>query len=155
MTESENIRKMLDILREAQENLNETDGVPYTNGNDTMLSILEVAKKQFGADFSEIKYPLLYYPKDGNITLSGKIGSLNDAKFQFSYKDDTNGCSLWLDPLYLNEETLKKINVIFGVYKNWKNELDSTEDIKPIDLRNTDMGQDDTGGRKMVPGDDF
>ena len=69
--------------------------------------------------------------------MSGTIGDMNDAKFQFRYKDSSgNGCYVWVDPLQLTDETIKKLSVINGVYKNWKNDLASAEDIKPMSYKN-------------------
>ena len=102
-----------------------------------MANITQTAKTQFGADFSQSDNPMLYYPKDGDVTLSGTIGDMNDAKFQFRYKDSSgNGCYVWVDPLQLTDETIKKLSVINGVYKNWKNDLASAEDIKPMSYKN-------------------
>jgi len=113
------------------------DTVPYTMQDELMANITQTAKTQFGADFSQSDNPMLYYPKDGDVTLSGTIGDMNDAKFQFRYKDSSgNGCYVWVDPLQLTDETIKKLSVINGVYKNWKNDLASAEDIKPMSYKN-------------------
>ena len=128
------------------------DAVPYTTDDELMTSIVDTAKKQFGADFSKIKSPMLYHPEDGNVTLSGEVGSLNDAKFQFHYKDNGTGCRIWINPISLNNDTLRTLSVIYGVYKNWQKELASSEDIKPMSLNNNTVnGQHGN----MVPGDDF
>ena len=55
------------------------DTVPYTSQDTLMTNTLESAKQEFGADFNKIKNPMLYYPKDGDITLSGIIPEMNDA----------------------------------------------------------------------------
>lgn len=116
---------------------NEMDAVPYTMQDELMANITQTAKTQFGADFSQSDKPMLYYPKDGDVTLSGVIGEMNNAKFQFRYKDSSgNGCYIWTEPLQLTDETIRKLSVIYGVFKNWKNELSSAEDIKPIGLKN-------------------
>ena len=102
-----------------------------------MANITQTAKTQFGADFSQSDKPMLYYPKDGDVTLSGTISDMNDAKFQFRYKDSSgNGCYVWVSPLQLTDEVIKKLSVINGVFKNWKNDLSSAEDIKPMSLKN-------------------
>ena len=96
---------------------------------------------------------MLYYPKDGDITLTGEIRSLNNAVFQFRYKDSSgNGCYVWLDPIHLSDDTIKTLSVINGVYKNWKNELSTSEDIKPMSLRDEGVLGGDNG---LVPGDDL
>ena len=102
-----------------------------------MTSIMETAKTQFGADFSKYKTPMLYYPKDGDVTLSGTIpGMGGDVKFQFRYKDASgNGCFIWSNYLVLSDETLTTLKKINGVYKNWKQSLSSAEDIKPMNYK--------------------
>ena len=116
---------------------NSNQGIPYTMQDELMSNITQTAKAQFGADFSQSDNPMLYYPQDGDVTLSGTISAMNNAKFQFRYKDSSgNGCYIWVESLQLSDEVLKKLSVIYGVYKNWKNELSSAEDIKPMSLKN-------------------
>lgn len=147
------------LLREYKENggnYDDEDGVvPYTNQDELMSSILETAKTQFGADFSNIKNPMLYYPETGEIILNGTVGSMNDAKFVFKYKDSTgNGCYVYINPLQLTDETLRKLSIINGVYKNWKKDLDAAEDVKPMGLKNK-RDDDNPPQRAIVPGDDI
>ena len=85
-----------DVFKRFRDALNETEekqnGVPYTQQDEILQTSMQSAIEAFGADFSSIKTPMFYYRQDGDITLSGIIPSLNDAKFQFSYK---NGCNFW------------------------------------------------------------
>lgn len=114
------------------------DAVPYTMQDELMANITQTAKTQFGADFSQSDKPMLYYPKDQDVVLSGVIPSMNDAKFQFRYKDSSgNGCYVWTEPLQLTKETIKRLSVIQGTYENWKKELDGVEDKKPMGMKNT------------------
>ena len=130
------IRKINEGKEKEESEENKGDAVPYTMQDEIMANITQTAKAQFGADFSKSKTPMLYYPDDGDVVLSGVIGDLNDAKFQFRYKDASgNGCYLFTSPVQLTDETLKKMNVILGVFKNWKKDLSSLEDIKPIGYR--------------------
>lgn len=129
------------------------DTIPYTTNDELLNSITQVCKDRFGANFTKSKTPMLYYPKDGDITLTGEISSLNNAVFQFRYKDSSgNGCYVWLDPIHLSDDTIKTLSVINGVYKNWKNELSTSEDIKPMSLRDEGVLGGDNG---LVPGDDL
>ena len=122
---------------EQQKNDDEVDAVPYTMQDEIMSNITQTAKTQFGADFSQSDKPMLYYPKDGDVTLSGTISDMNDAKFQFRYKDSSgNGCYVWVSPLQLTDEVIRKLSIINGVFKNWKKDLSSAEDIKPMSLKN-------------------
>ena len=130
------------------------DGVPYTDQDELFSSIKDTAKAQFGADFSKIENPMIYYPQDGgDVTLSGNLPTLSDATFMYKYKNDSGGCYIWVNELKLNEDTLNTLNVMFGVYKNWKDELARAEDIKPMSLKN--QTQDENVNPNMVPGDDF
>lgn len=153
---SESIRAMRDIQRLGAMNiLNESesngedssddkkkeskDAVPYTNQDEMLKNSLQPCRTQFGADFSKLKNPMLYYPEDGDITLSGIIPSLNNAKFQYRYLEPSgNGCFLWLDSIQLTEDTINRINKIYGVYKNWRQQLSTSEDNKPLKLKNED-----------------
>jgi len=136
------------------------DGVPYTMQDELMQSITQTAKTQFGADFTKVKNPMIYYPETGDVEVNGLIGTLNDAKFQFRYRDTNGGCYIWVSPLNLNDNTLVTIQKINGVYKNWKQQLSEAEDIKPMSVRNED--QTETQSQQieqypqgMVPGDDM
>lgn len=131
------LRTKVSLLKENNE---KTDGVPYTSNDELMSSSIEAAKTQFGADFSNHETPMLYYPQDGDVILSGTIPSLNNAKFQYRYKDSSGmGCYFWSDSLILNDENLTKVSRILGVFKNWKSDLEKSEDIKPMSLKNSEM----------------
>ena len=140
-----NIQRMgaLNILNESEggdEDNNEKENknaVPYTNQDEMLKNSLQPCRTQFGADFSKLKTPMLYFPEDGDITLSGVIPSLNNAKFQYRYLEPSgNGCFLWLDSIQLTDDTINRINKIYGVYKNWRQQLSTTEDNKPLKLKN-------------------
>ncbi len=111
--------------------------VPYTMQDTLMSSITSTAKTQFGASFSGLKNPMLYYPENGDVTLSGNIpGMGGDVKFQFRYKDASgNGCFIWSNYLVLSDDTLNTLKKINGVYKNWKQSLSTAEDIKPMNYK--------------------
>ena len=203
MNEYDIIREGLNVMRRRrmlteEVNRNNNDAVPYSREDELMTSIMETAKTQFGADFSKYKTPMLYYPKDGDVTLSGEISDLNGLKFQFRYKDSSgNGCYIFVDNekddnsdvvnkylkllddnkdlsnkdleeiirkiagikgkntssfIQLTDETIRKFNIIYGVFKNWKRSLASAEDIKPMSLKNED---EEENNPPMVPGDDI
>lgn len=128
-----------DVFKRFRDALNETEekqnGVPYTQQDEILQTSMQSATEAFGADFSSIKTPMFYYRQDGDITFSGIIPSLNDAKFQFSYK---NGCSFWSGDgqVKLNDENLTTITRMYGVYKNWKNEINGLSDKKPMNMKN-------------------
>lgn len=135
----ENIQR---IQKEAKTNPDyeqDTDGIPYSTEDNVLSSAIDAAKQQFGANFENIKAPMLYYPSDGDIVFSGEINSLNDAKFQFRYKDpDGEGCFVWVNPLHLTESNLNVLRKVYGTFKNWKQQLDTSDDKKPMGMRNND-----------------
>lgn len=129
------------ILNENEEHNNSVtnngEAVPYTPQDEMLKNSLQPCRTQFGADFSKLKNPMLYYPKDGDITLSGIIPSLNNAKFQYRFLEPSgNGCFIWLDSIQLTADTINRINKIYGVYKNWRQQLSTSEDNKPLRLKN-------------------
>lgn len=113
------------------------ESVPYTMQDELMSSITQTCKTQFGASFDAKNNPMIYYPEDADVKLTGTIGSMNNAKFMFRYKEPSgNGCYVWIDPLQLTDDTLRTLSVIYGVYKNWRKELSTAEDIKPMGMKN-------------------
>ena len=132
-------------LNESDENSGEwynekTGGGPYTQQDDLLQSIMQTAKQQFGADFTNIKTPMFYYKEDGDVTFSCIIPSLNNARLQYRYKDPSGcGIFLWTDSntaMMLSDENIQKLSKINGVYKHWKQELSTSEDISPMNLKN-------------------
>lgn len=161
------IYKTLQLLREAEDNYNkepkdtqendndeQQDAVPYSAQDTLMTNVLASAKQEFGADFNSIKNPMLYYPKDGDITLSGVIPEMNDAKFQFRYKvGDGAGCYVWSNPyMPISDKTIQTLQKVNGVCKNWRDEISKSEDCKPSnyhdpnDVQNNTQGQAPSGG---------
>ena len=102
-----------------------------------MTNTLASAKQEFGADFNQIKNPMLYYPADGDITLSGVIPEMNDAKFQFRFKvGDGAGCYVWSNPyLPISDKTIQLLSKVNGVCKNWRDEISKSEDCKPSNYK--------------------
>jgi len=131
-------QQMRKAINEAEEN-NKQGGIPYTQQDDLLQTSMQTAKEQFGADFTDIKQPMFYYKQDGDVTFSCVIPSLNNSKVQFRYKDPSgNGCYFWSGEgsIILSDENITKLSRILGVYKNWKQELSTNEDIRPINLKN-------------------
>ena len=151
------IREMLNIIRESEDkNKERQDAVPYTSQDTLMTNVLASAKQEFGADFNSIKNPMLYYPEDGDITLSGIIPEMNDAKFQFRYKvGDGAGCYIWSNPyLPISDKTIQTLSKVNGVCKNWRDEISKSEDSKPSNYKDPDDVQDNTQGQgTMEEGD--
>lgn len=185
MSRYSDIRKDFSLFREALEknlksiNENETtdasnewnsgyrkgeESIPYNMQDELMASSIETCKKQFGADFDNFKTPMLYYPQDGDVVLSGEIGGLNNAKFQFRLKDPTGeGCFIWTEPIQLTESNINQLKIVYGVFKNWKTDLETAEDKKPMGMQGQKMeannqNKEETQGQsqsQLVPGDDY
>lgn len=165
MNRYDEIKNIMDAFRKASDDiLNEStddrvykegeESVPYNMQDELMSSAINTCKKQFGADFEGFETPMLYYPKDGDVVLSGQIGSLNNAKFQFRLKDPSGeGCFIWVNPMQMTDSNLKLVKIIYGVYKNWKTDLETAEDRKPIGMKQNT--QDFKEPTEFTPGDDY
>lgn len=131
-----------------------TDAVPYTTNDEMFNSIIEVCKERFGANFTKIKHPMLFFPGNDTIQLTGISDSLEGNKFRYTYGGSDAGCYVWGDPLKITDDTLKVLYNINGVYKNWvdKDLKNKGGDIKPMSLRDEGVLGEDNG---LVPGDDL
>ena len=137
---NDDIRKSLKTIRYIlKESSEKNEGVPYTQHDEIYQNSIKSAKEQFGASFRNIKNPMFYYEQDGDVTLNGEIPEMNNAKFQFRYKDPTSiGCFFWSgnDSMVLSDENIKKLSRILGVYKNWKKDLSTIDDLRPLSMKN-------------------
>ena len=150
------LRALKDSVNESEEN-GTLDAIPYTANDDILARMTNEAKTIFGADFTKSKTPLLYYPKDGDVTLTGEIHSLGDAKFQFKLNSDSeSGIILWVDSLPLTDTVVNILSKMTGAGKNWKNELNGTgrNDIKPVSVRDDDSSSEQLS-ESTVDGDDL
>lgn len=143
------------FLNESAENTDISgDAIPYTKQDELYNSIIETCKTQFGADFSKNQTPMLYFPDGEDIKVSGNIPLMNNANFQFSFKD-SEGCQIWVDPLKLTDETLDKMRLILGVYKNWKQEVQQYGDYKPVGAnQQQNQNTEQQPNNNLQPGDD-
>lgn len=133
------------------------DSKPYTSQDEIYNQSLETMKKQFGANFANVKGPMRYYPKSENrsenVSLSGEISSLNNAKFQFWLQDENNGsCLISCDMLRLTDKVVELLGVVYGAFENWQKDVRNLGDMKPMSMRGND---DEEGTSGMVPGDDY
>jgi len=158
MNRNSDIYESFKLLRESEQiqpetkldskNTEQPDAIPYTQQDTLMTNVLASAKQEFGADFNNIKNPMLYYPTDGDITLSGIIPEMNDAKFQFRYKvGDGAGCYVWSNPyLPISDKTIQILQKVNGVCKNWRDEISKSEDCKPSNYQDpNDMVKNNQG----------
>lgn len=160
----EDVYKIMSLFRRAKSRLNEEDekeddsndtsdsmdsykkgekAIPYTPQDQLYQDAINTCKAQFGASFG--KNPMLYYPKDDDIVLSGVINGLNNSGFQFRLRDPSGcGCMFICNSfINLTVDNLHKLNVMFGCYQNWKQSIETQADYKPMGMSNN--GGDDTG----------
>lgn len=161
MYKNNDIYKTFKLLREAVDNSERNNGdnndaIPYSAQDTLMTNTLAAAKQEFGADFNQIKNPMLYYPSDGDITLSGVIPEMNDAKFQFRYKvGDGAGCYIWSNPyMPISDKTIQTLSKVNGVCKNWRDEISKSEDCRPSNYRDPEDVQNNTQGQAPPEGAD-
>lgn len=160
MSNLQDIYESFRVLRESKDNnspKDKNDAIPYTAQDTLMTNVLASAKQEFGADFNQIKNPMLYYPSDGDITLSGVIPEMNDAKFQFRYKvGDGAGCYVWSNPyMPISDKTIQTLSKVNGVCKNWRDEISKSEDCRPSNYRDPDDVQNNTQGQASENSEDM
>ena len=153
MNKLQDIYESFRLLRETSDQNKDpkdnNDAIPYSAQDTLMTNVLASAKQEFGADFNQIKNPMLYYPSDGDITLSGVIPEMNDAKFQFRYKvGDGAGCYVWSNPyMPISDKTIQTLSKVNGVCKNWRDEISKSEDCRPSNYRDPNDVQNNTQGQ--------
>lgn len=160
MSNLQDIYESFRVLRENKDNnspKDKNDAIPYSAQDTLMTNVLASAKQEFGADFNQIKNPMLYYPSDGDITLSGVIPEMNDAKFQFRYKvGDGAGCYVWSNPyMPISDKTIQTLSKVNGVCKNWRDEISKSEDCRPSNYRDPDDVQNNTQGQASENSEDM
>lgn len=164
MTDNNSIYKTLEKMRELKGKLNEEeapvqdngdtlDAIPYTANDDMLAKMTNEAKTIFGADFTKSKTPLLYYPKDGDVTLTGEVKNLN-CKFQWKLLGNSeSGMIIWVESLPITDNVVTILNKMNGAGKNWKSEYGSG-DLKPVSARDDDNSTQQLS-ESIVPGDDL
>ena len=154
------LRQIKDKLNEEQEQEQNDalDAVPYTVNDDLLAEMTNEAKSLFGADFSKSKTPMLYYPKDGDVTLTGEIPGLENAKFQFKLNSNSDGSGiiLWVDSLPISDSAISTLSKLNGAGKNWKKRLNEIgrQDVKPVSVRDNDNSTEQLN-ESRVDGDDL
>lgn len=72
---------------------------------------------------------LKYYPNADDMTLNGKIPSLN-LSFQFRYNEPSgNGCFIWCDATQLTDVNTRAIGKISDAFGNWKDSITQEGDL--------------------------
>jgi hypothetical protein len=152
------LRRLKYNLNEENEKNDVLDAVPYTSNDDLLAEMTNEAKSLFGADFSKSKTPMLYYPKDGDVTLTGEIPGLENAKFQFKLNSNSDGSGiiLWVDSLPISDSAISTLSKLNGAGKNWKKRLNEIgrQDVKPVSVRDNDNSTEQIE-ESFVEGDDL
>jgi len=97
---------------------------------DVLESQIETIRKTISDNVTFGDNALRYYPDADDMTLDGKIPSLN-LSFQFRYADPSgaNGLYIWCDASQLSDENTRLIGKIRDAYMNWRNEITQDSDL--------------------------
>lgn len=97
---------------------------------DVRTSQEDAVKKAVNDNVKFESNALRYYPDADDITLDGKIPSLN-LTFQFRYSDPSgaDGLYVWCDAMQLSEANARTIGKIRDAYLNWRNGITQDGDL--------------------------
>lgn len=97
---------------------------------DVRTSQEEVIRKTINDNVKFDSSALIYYPDSEDMTLNGKIPTLN-LSFQFRYSDPsgTDGLYIWTEALQLTEANVRTIGKIRDAYMNWRNSITQDGDL--------------------------
>lgn len=146
MNKSEQVtRKMLSIIRENNEKkINKTllkeeneqpkgDTFPITKNTpqfgDVRESQEQALVKTIGESIELDDNALVYYAKNKDLVLTGKINSLS-LTFQFRFNDPSGeGCYIWVNALQLTDTNNRTLGKVRDAFVNWKNTLIQDGDL--------------------------
>ena len=90
---------------------------------DVRVTQEDVLRKTVGESIELGSDALVYYPDADDITLTGKVNSLN-LSFQFRYNDPSgDGCFVWAEGLQLTDANARTIGKVRDAFVNWKNSI--------------------------------
>jgi hypothetical protein len=96
---------------------------------DVRTSQEDVLKKTIGENISLDEGALKYYPDSDDMTLEGKIRTLN-MEFQFRYNDPSgDGVYVWTEAMQLTETNAKTLGKIRNAFLNWKDSITQDGDL--------------------------
>jgi len=97
---------------------------------DVRISQEDVLKKTIGENITLDEGALKYYPDSDDMTLEGKIRTLN-MEFQFRYSDPSgqDGLYIWTEAMQLTESNTKTIGKIRNAYLNWRDSITQDGDL--------------------------
>ena len=95
---------------------------------DVRTSQEDVLKKTIGENIM-LDGALKYYPDSDDMTLEGKIRTLN-MEFQFRYNDPSgDGVYVWTEAMQLTETNTKTLGKIRNAFLNWKDSITQDGDL--------------------------
>ena len=96
---------------------------------DVRTSQEELLKKTIGENITLEEGALKYYPDSDDMTLEGKIRTLN-MEFQFRYNDPSgDGCYVWCEAMQLTETNTRTLGKIRNAFSNWKDSITQDGDL--------------------------
>jgi hypothetical protein len=96
---------------------------------DVRTSQEELLKKTIGENIVLDEGALKYYPDSDDMTLEGKIRTLN-MEFQFRYNDPSgDGCYIWCEAMQLTETNTRTLGKIRNAFSNWKDSITQDGDL--------------------------
>ena len=96
---------------------------------DVRISQEDVLKKTIGENITLDEGALKYYPDSDDMTLEGKIRTLN-MEFQFRYNDPSgDGCYVWCEAMQLTETNTRTLGKIRNAFSNWKDSITQDGDL--------------------------
>jgi len=96
---------------------------------DVRVAQEETLKKTIGENIKLESDALKYYPDSDDITLEGKINTLN-MSFQFRYNDPSgDGCYIWTEAMQLTDTNTKTLGKIRNAFCNWKDSITQDGDL--------------------------
>ena len=96
---------------------------------DVRTSQEEALRKTVGENITLESNALIYYPDSDDMTLNGKINTLN-LTFQFRYNDPSgDGCYIWTDAMQLTETNARTLGKIRDAFSNWKDSITQDGDL--------------------------
>ena len=127
----ENKKKILTEEENVDENHSESLDIDKDTPQfgDLRTSQEEAIRKTLNTNVQFEEKALKYYPKADDITLDGKIPSLN-IQFQFRYNEPSGqGCFVWTSALQLTDENVRTVGKIHDAFNNWKDSITSEPDL--------------------------
>lgn len=96
---------------------------------DVRMSQEEAIRKTINDNVTFESNALKYYPDANDMTLDGKIPTLN-LTFQFRYSDPSgDGCYVWCDATQLTESNARLLGKIRDAFGNWKDSITQDGDL--------------------------